>query len=42
MLLIRRDGNELYVDSTAAPIRDGAGRTAGGVLVSTTSVSRAS
>jgi diguanylate cyclase (GGDEF)-like protein/PAS domain S-box-containing protein len=32
-LLIRRDGNELYVDSTAAPIRDGAGRTAGGVLV---------
>jgi len=33
MLLIRRDGNELYVDSTAAPIRDGAGRTAGGVLV---------
>jgi diguanylate cyclase (GGDEF)-like protein/PAS domain S-box-containing protein len=33
MLLIRRDGNELYVESTAAPIRDGAGRTAGGVLV---------
>ena len=25
MLLIRRDGNELYVESTAAPIRDGAG-----------------
>ncbi len=32
-LLIRRDGNELYVDSTAAPIRDGAGKTCGGVLV---------
>jgi diguanylate cyclase (GGDEF)-like protein/PAS domain S-box-containing protein len=33
MLLIARDGNELYVESTAAPIRDGAGKTAGGVLV---------
>ncbi len=33
MLLIRRDGNELYVESTAAPIRDGAGQSAGGVLV---------
>ncbi|MCC7461831.1 MAG: diguanylate cyclase, partial [Gammaproteobacteria bacterium] len=33
MLLIRRDGNELYVESTASPIRDGANRTAGGVLV---------
>ncbi len=33
MLLIRRDGNELYVESTASPIRDGASRTAGGVLV---------
>ncbi len=32
-LLIRRDGNELYVESTAAPIRDGNGKTAGGVLV---------
>ncbi|HEY0766424.1 MAG TPA: PAS domain S-box protein, partial [Steroidobacteraceae bacterium] len=32
MLLIRRDGNELYVESTAAPIRDGAGHVAGGVL----------
>jgi PAS domain S-box-containing protein len=32
MLLIRRDGNELYVESTAAPIRDGAARY-GGVLV---------
>ena len=32
-LLIRRDGNELYVESTASPIRDGAGKTAGGVLV---------
>src|SRR5246500_5544364 len=33
MLLIRRDGNELYVESTAAPIRDGAGHVAGGGLV---------
>ena len=33
MLLIRRDGNELYVESTAAPIRDGNGHVAGGVLV---------
>ena len=33
MLLIRRDGNELYVESTAAPIRDGHGHVAGGVLV---------
>src|SRR5215510_8444387 len=33
MLLIRRDGNELYVESTAAPIRDGTGGVCGGVLV---------
>ncbi len=33
MLLIRRDGNELYVDATAAPIRDGQGHVGGGVLV---------
>ncbi len=33
MLLIRRDGNELYVESTAAPIRDGHGKVSGGVLV---------
>ncbi len=33
MLLIRRDGNELYVESTAAPIRDGQGAVSGGVLV---------
>jgi diguanylate cyclase (GGDEF)-like protein/PAS domain S-box-containing protein len=33
MLLIRRDGNELYVESTAAPIRDGQGQCSGGVLV---------
>jgi diguanylate cyclase (GGDEF)-like protein/PAS domain S-box-containing protein len=35
MLLIRRDGNELYIESTAAPIRDGSGfgKIAGGVLV---------
>ena len=33
MLLIRRDGNELYVDSTASPIRDGEGSIAGGVLI---------
>jgi diguanylate cyclase (GGDEF)-like protein/PAS domain S-box-containing protein len=33
MLLIRRDGNELYVESTAAPIRSGNGKVGGGVLV---------
>ncbi len=33
MLLIRRDGNELYVEATATPIRDGQGHVAGGVLV---------
>jgi len=33
MLLIRRDGNELYVESTASPIRDGTGQVTGGVLV---------
>ena len=33
MLLIRRDGNELYVESTAAPIRDGNGQVSGAVLV---------
>ena len=33
MLLIRRDGNELYVESTASPIRDGTGAITGGVLV---------
>jgi diguanylate cyclase (GGDEF)-like protein/PAS domain S-box-containing protein len=33
MLLIRKDGNELYVESTAAPIRDGSGKVSGGVLV---------
>lgn len=33
MLLIRKDGNELYVESTAAPIRDGAGNVGGAVLV---------
>jgi len=33
MLLIRRDGNELYVDSTAAPIKDGEGNVGGGVLI---------
>jgi len=32
-LLIRRDGNELYIESTASPIRDGAGQVTGGVLV---------
>jgi diguanylate cyclase (GGDEF)-like protein/PAS domain S-box-containing protein len=32
-LLIRRDGNELYIESTASPIRDGRGRVTGGVLV---------
>jgi diguanylate cyclase (GGDEF)-like protein/PAS domain S-box-containing protein len=33
MLLIRKDGNELYVESTSAPIRDGSGKVSGGVLV---------
>jgi diguanylate cyclase (GGDEF)-like protein/PAS domain S-box-containing protein len=32
-LLIRRDGNELYIESTASPIRDGKGIVTGGVLV---------
>jgi diguanylate cyclase (GGDEF)-like protein/PAS domain S-box-containing protein len=32
-LLIRRDGNELYIESTAAPIRDAFGNVTGGVLV---------
>jgi diguanylate cyclase (GGDEF)-like protein/PAS domain S-box-containing protein len=32
-LLIRRDGNELYIESTASPIRDGSGKVTGGVLV---------
>src|SRR5258708_12465719 len=33
MLLIRRGGNEIYVESTASPIRDGSGAVSGGVLV---------
>jgi len=32
-LLIRRDGNEIYVESTASPIRNDAGDVTGGVLV---------
>jgi len=32
-LLIRRDGNELYIESTAAPIRSDSGQISGGVLV---------
>jgi PAS domain S-box-containing protein len=32
-LLIRRDGNELYIESTAAPIRDPNGGVTGGALV---------
>lgn len=32
-LFIRRDGNELYLQSTASPIRDGSGTVIGGVLV---------
>ena len=32
-LLIRRDGNELYIESTASPIRDPIGNVTGGVLV---------
>ena len=42
MLLIRRDGNELYVESTAAPIRDGSGTSPVVCSYSTTSASRAS
>jgi diguanylate cyclase (GGDEF)-like protein/PAS domain S-box-containing protein len=33
MLLIRRDGNELYVESSAAPIRNDVSQVIGGVLV---------
>jgi len=33
MLFIKRDGNEIYIDSTASPIRDGTGAVTGGVLV---------
>lgn len=33
ILLIRRDGNELYIESTASPIRDGHSVITGGVLV---------
>jgi len=33
ILLIRRDGNQLYIESTAAPIRDASGNVTGGVLV---------
>jgi diguanylate cyclase (GGDEF)-like protein/PAS domain S-box-containing protein len=32
-LLIRRDGNELYIESCASPIRDNNGQISGGVLV---------
>ncbi len=32
-LLIRRDGNELYIESTASPIRNDRGNVTGGVLV---------
>jgi len=32
-LLIKRDGNEIYIESTASPIRDGSGACSGGVLV---------
>ena len=32
-LLIRRDGNELYIESTASPIRNDKGDVSGGVLV---------
>jgi diguanylate cyclase (GGDEF)-like protein/PAS domain S-box-containing protein len=32
-LLIKRDGTEMYIESTASPIRDGAGAVCGGVLV---------
>jgi diguanylate cyclase (GGDEF)-like protein/PAS domain S-box-containing protein len=32
-LLIKRDGNEMYIESTASPILDGSGAVCGGVLV---------
>ncbi len=32
-LLIRRDGNEIYIESTASPIRNDRGDVSGGVLV---------
>ena len=32
-LLIKRDGNEMYIERTASPIRDGSGAVCGGVLV---------
>ena len=32
-LLIKRDGNEMYIENTASPIRDGSGAVSGGVLV---------
>jgi diguanylate cyclase (GGDEF)-like protein/PAS domain S-box-containing protein len=32
-LLIRRDGNEIYIENTASPIRDDRGDVTGGVLV---------
>jgi len=32
-LLIRRDGNEIYIESTASPIRDDRANVTGGVLV---------
>ena len=32
-LLMRRDGNEIYIESTASPIRDDKGEVTGGVLV---------
>ncbi len=32
-LLIKHDGNEMYIESTASPIRDGSGAVCGGVLV---------
>ena len=32
-LLIRRDGNELYIESTASPIRNDKGEVSGGALV---------
>jgi len=32
-LLIRRDGNELYIESTASPIRNDRGEVSGGALV---------
>ena len=41
-LLIKRDGNEMYIESTASPIRDGSGACRAACSCSTTSAKAAS